>query len=107
MLFRSADIISTYTDAALNTLAEWHSQCGDDAKVSFKIEASGYQTEDFLNEWSTAMNDMLGENALTAEAAMTLNVKQTVTGSVSTNETTTSPTLIKVNGVWYILDEGV
>ena len=53
------------------------------------------------------MNDMLGENALTAEAAMTLNVKQTVTGSVSTNETTTSPTLIKVNGVWYILDEGV
>jgi hypothetical protein len=102
-----SDIISTYDDAARNTRAEWHAGCGDDAKVSFKIEASGYQTEDFLNEWSTAMNDMLGENALTAEAAMTLNVKQTVTGSVSTNETTTSPTLIKVNGVWYILDEGV
>lgn len=102
-----AEIITTYTDATQNTLAEWHSQCGDDAKVSFKIEASSYQSDEFLTEWSAAMNDMLGENVLTAEAAMTLNVTQTVTGSVSTNETTTSPTLIKVNGIWYVLDEGM
>ncbi|MBQ8725320.1 MAG: hypothetical protein IJY74_06610 [Oscillospiraceae bacterium] len=102
-----ADIISTYNDAASNTVASWHAQCGDDAKVSFKIEASGYQTDEFLTEWSDTMNEALGEEVLKAEEAMTLSVKQTVTGSTDTVETVTSPTLIKVNGKWYILDEGV
>ena len=53
------------------------------------------------------MNETLGSNLLNAEEAMTLNVKQTVAGSLNTKETTASPTLIKVNGKWYILDEGV
>ncbi len=102
-----SDIISTYNDAASNTLAQWHAECGDDAKVSFKIEASGYQSDEFLSEWTDTMNETLGSNLLNAEEAMTLNVKQTVAGSLNTKETTASPTLIKVNGKWYILDEGV
>lgn len=101
------EVISTYADAINNTKAQWKAECGNDAKVSFKIEASGEQSAQFLTEWSDTMNEAIGSELLTAEEAMTLNVTQTVTGSADTIETINTPTLIKVNGSWYILDEGI
>lgn len=101
------EIISTYADAINNTKAQWQAGCGSDAKVSFKIEASGEQSAQFLTEWSDTMNQAIGSEVLTAEEAMTLNVTQTITGSSGTEETVNTPTLIKVNGSWYILDEGI
>ncbi len=101
-----SEIIATYTDAINNTLASWKASCGSNVKVSFQIEASAEQNKDFLTEWSQTMNATIGEDVLTAQDAMTLEVVQTVTGSSNTQKTTIHPTLIKVNDTWYILDEG-
>lgn len=101
------DIIATYDDAIRNTLAEWENSCGDDVKVAFHIEASSEQSPEFLTEWSNGMNSMVGENALTAKKAITLQVTQTISGASGTKESVTMPTLILVNDRWYILDEGV
>lgn len=102
-----AEIIATYDDAINNTLAVWKAECGSNVKVSFKIRASGEQSPEFLTEWSQTMNDAIGSEVLEAQEALTLEVTQTVTGSSSSQETTTNPTLIRVNNVWYILDEGI
>lgn len=102
-----AEIIETYNDAINNTKANWKAKCGDNAKVSFKIISSGNQTEDFLKEWNDNMNSIVGDSNLSATEAITLNVEQTVTGSTNTIESTNTPTLIKVNDKWYILDEGI
>lgn len=103
----TADIITTYDDAIQNTLSEWEKSCGDHVKVAFHIEASSEKTEDFLTEWSDSMNSVIGENVLTAQKALTLQVTQTISGDSGTKESTTMPTLIQVNDTWYILDEGV
>lgn len=101
-----AEIIETYNDAINNTKANWNAKCGNDAKVSFKITASGEQTEEFLKEWNENMGAIVGSGKLNAEEAFTLNVEQTVTGSSGSIESNNTPTLIKVNNKWYILDEG-
>lgn len=101
-----SEVIGTYQDAVNNTLAAWKAACGSNVKVSFQIEASGEQTEDFLTEWSQTMNEAIGEEVLTAQEALTLQVTQTVTGDNGTKETQLNPTLIRVNDAWYILDEG-
>ena len=102
-----SDVISTYADAINNTKSQWQASCGSDAKVSFQIKASGEQSDEFLKEWSDTMNEVIGSDVLVAEEAITLNVEQTVTGSSGTEESINTPTLIKVNGSWYILDEGI
>ena len=101
-----AEVIATYTDAINNTLATWEADCGSNVKVSFQIKASGTQSEEFLTEWSQTMNDAIGSEVLEAQEAITLEVDQTITGSSGYIETTSKPTLIRVNDVWYILDEG-
>ncbi len=101
-----AEIIATYDDAINNTLATWKADCGTNVKVSFKIKASAEQSDEFLAEWSQAMNDTIGSEALNAQEALTLEVVQTVLGDSGSKETTIHPTLIKVNDAWYILDEG-
>jgi hypothetical protein len=100
------EIVETYADAINNTLATWHADCGSDAKVSFQITGSSEQTEELLEQWSESMNSTIGEDVLEATEAMMLEVTQTVTGSDGTQETVTNPVLIKINGDWYILDEG-
>ncbi|MBQ8514855.1 MAG: hypothetical protein IJ496_05600 [Ruminococcus sp.] len=100
------EVIETYQDAVNNTVASWKADCGSNVKVSFQIEASGEQTEAFLTEWSDTMNEALGEEVLSAQEALTLQVTQTVTGDNGTKETQLRPTLIRVNDAWYILDEG-
>ncbi len=100
------EVIATYSDAINNTKANWKAQCGDNAKVSFKIVSSGDQTEEFLQKWNDNMGSIVGSGELNAEEAVTLNVEQTVTGSGGSIETNNTPTLIKVNSKWYILDEG-
>ncbi len=101
-----AEVIETYNDAINNTKANWNAQCGSNAKVSFKIVSSGDQTEEFLKEWNESMGSIVGIGKLNAEEAITLNVEQTVTGSSGSIESNNTPTLIKVNSKWYILDEG-
>lgn len=100
------DIVATYNDAILNTLANWEASCGENVRVAFHIEASAEQSPEFLEEWSTNMNTLIGTDAMEAQEAMTLQVTQKITGASSTEETEITPTLIKVNDVWYILDEG-
>lgn len=100
------EVIETYNDAINNTKANWSAQCGNNAKVSFKIVSSGDQTEEFLKEWNESMGSIVGSGKLNAEEAITLNVEQTVTGSNGSIESNNTPTLIKVNSNWYILDEG-
>lgn len=100
------EVIETYNDAINNTKANWSAQCGSNAKVSFKIVSSGNQTEEFLKEWNESMGSIVGSGKLNAEEAITLNVEQTVTGSSGSIESNNTPTLIKVNSNWYILDEG-
>ena len=102
-----ADIVDTYEDAINNTKAQWMARCGSDAKVSFQIEASGEQTEEFLTELGNNMNETIGSDAITVEEAMTLSVAQTVTGSNGTLEAVKTPTLVKINSSWYIIDEGI
>lgn len=100
------DIIATYNDAIQNTLANWEAACGENVKVAFHIEASSEQSPEFLTEWSENMNALIGTDTLTAQEAMTLQVTQRITGDSSTEESVITPTLIKVNDAWYILDEG-
>lgn len=101
------EIISTYTDAINNTRASWRAQCGDDAKVSFKIESSGDEPAEFLNQWNQNIGSYLGDGSITAEEAVVLNVSQTIKGSIGSLESNNKPILIKVEGIWYILDEGI
>ncbi len=101
------EVIETYADAINNTKASWQAKCGADAKISFKIDASGEVSQEVLTELSDSINNAIGKDVYHAEEGMTLNVTQTVKGSSGTLETVNTPTLIKVNGNWYILDEGV
>ncbi|MGN0632052.1 MAG: hypothetical protein ACI4JN_12070 [Ruminococcus sp.] len=101
------EIISTYSDAISNTVSSWRAECGNDAKVSFKIESSGDEPDEFLTQWNENIGSSLGNGGLTAEEAILLNVSQTVKGSSGSLESNNTPILIKVNGVWYILDEGI
>lgn len=100
-------VISTYSDAIKNTKASWQAKCGSDAKISFRIDASSDVSEEVLSQLSDTVNETLGEGVYNAEEGMTLSVTQTVKGSSGTDETVNTPTLIKVNGKWYILDEGI
>ncbi len=100
------EIIKTYNDAINNTKTEWQAKCGDDAKVSFQITASGEEPEEFLKNWNDNVGSLCDEQ-LTAEEALRLNVTQTVKGQKDNIESNNSPILIKVNGHWYILNEGI
>ena len=99
------DVISTYQQAITNTMASWKQQCGDDVTVSFAIKGMSEQSQDFLTEWTDDMNEMIGEDQVHAQDAVTLNVERTLTGSKGTQTETISPTLIQVDGFWYILQE--
>ena len=99
------DVISTYQQAITNTMASWKQQCGDDVTVSFAIKGMSEQSQDFLTEWTDDMNEMIGEDKVHAQDAVTLNVERTLTGSKGTQTETISPTLIQVDGLWYILQE--
>ena len=99
------DVISTYQQAITNTMASWKQQCGDDVTVSFAIKGMSEQSQDFLTEWTDDMNEMIGEDKVHAQDAVTLNVERTLTGSKGTQTETISPTLIQVDGFWYILQE--
>ena len=89
------DVISTYQQAITNTMASWKQQCGDDVTVSSAIKGMSAQSQDFL----------IGEDKVHAQDAVTLNVERTLTGSKGTQTETISPTLIQVDGFWYILQE--
>lgn len=102
-----SEIISTYTDAVNNTRSSWRAECGDDAKVSFQIEASADEPSEFLEQWNTNVGSLLGDGGISAEEAVMLNVSQTIEGSKGSAVSENTPILIKVNGKWYILDEGV
>ena len=99
------DVIATYQQAITNTMASWKQQCGDDVTVSFAIKGMSEQSQDFLTEWTDDMNEMIGEDKVHAQDAVTLNVERTLTGSKGTQTETISPTLIQVDGFWYILQE--
>ena len=99
------DVISTYQQAITNTMASWKQQCGDDVTVSFAIKGMSEQSQDFLTEWTDDMNEMIGEDQVHAQDAVTLSVERTLTGSKGTQTETISPTLIQVDGFWYILQE--
>lgn len=99
------DVISTYQQAITNTMATWKQQCGDDVTVSFAIQGMSEQSQDFLTEWTDDMNEMIGEDQVHAQDAVTLSVERTLTGSNGTQTETISPTLIQVDGIWYILQE--
>ena len=86
-------------------MASWKQQCGDDVTVSFAIKGMSEQSQDFLTEWTDDMNEMIGEDKVHAQDAVTLNVERTLTGSKGTQTETISPTLIQVDGLWYILQE--
>jgi len=86
-------------------MASWKQQCGDDVTVSFAIKGMSEQSQDFLTEWTDDMNEMIGEDQVHAQDAVTLNVERTLTGSKGTQTETISPTLIQVDGFWYILQE--
>ncbi|MDE6021665.1 MAG: hypothetical protein K2H01_11810 [Ruminococcus sp.] len=101
------EIIETYLDAAKNTKATWMAKCGDDAKVSFQIISSVEEPEEFLKNWNDNVGSLNKTDKLVAEEALNLNVKQTVTGMNGTYQTENSPIVIKINGKWYILDEGI
>ena len=69
------DVISTYQQAITNTMASWKQQCGDDVTVSFAIKGMSEQSQDFLTEWTDDMNEMIGEDQVHAQDAVTLNVE--------------------------------
>lgn len=100
------DIKSSFEENAISTVTEWRADYGEDVQVSFSVDGKSDLTEEFLTQWENEMNSMTGENTLDAEKAVTLSVKQVLKGSQGTVETTTRPTLILVNGEWYILDDG-
>ena len=63
------------------------------------------QSDEFLTEWTEDMNEMLGADTVHAEDAVTLQVERTLKGSEDTITEILSPTLIQVDGLWYILQE--
>lgn len=100
------DIIAIYQQAIADTMADWRLQCGTDVSVSFSITGMSEQSEDFLTEWTEDMNEMLGEDAVHAEQAITLQVERTLEGNSKTMTEVLTPTIIEIDGLWYILDEG-
>jgi hypothetical protein len=100
-----SDVIATYEQAIADTMADWEEQCGEDISISFSITGMSEQSEDFLTEWTEDMNEMLGEDTVHAQSAVTLQVERTIKGSSDTLTETLNPTLIEVDGVWYILQE--
>lgn len=102
-----SEVVSTYSDAINNTVSSWRAQCGNDAKVSFKIESSGNEPDAFLDEWNKNVGSLLGDGGISAEEAVMLNVTQTVKGSQGSLVSENTPVLIKISGKWYILDEGI
>lgn len=99
------DVIDTYQQAIADTMADWRNQCGTDVSVSFSITGMSEQSDAFLTEWTEDMNEMLGADTVHAEDAVTLQVERTLKGSKNTITEVLSPTLIQVDGLWYVLQE--
>ena len=99
------DVIDTYQQAIADTMADWRERCGMDVSVSFAITGMAEQSDAFLTEWTEDMNEMLGEDTVHAEDAVTLQVERTLKGSKDTITEILSPTLIQVDGLWYVLQE--
>lgn len=99
------DVVNTYQQAIADTMADWREQCGTDVSVSFSITGMSEQSDEFLTEWTEDMNEMLGADTVHAEDAVTLQVERTLKGSEDTITEILSPTLIQVDGLWYILQE--
>ncbi len=95
------DVISTYQQAITNTMASWKQQCGDDVTVSFAIKGMSEQSQDFLTEWTDDMNEMIGEDQVHAQDAVTLSVERTLTGSKGTQTETISPDTD--SGRWFLV----
>lgn len=99
------DVVNTYQQAIADTMADWRERCGTDVTVSFSITGMSEQSDAFLTEWTEDMNEMLGADMVHAEDAVTLQVERTLKGSKDTITEILSPTLIQVDGLWYILQE--
>ncbi len=99
------DVVNTYQQAIADTMADWRERCGTDVTVSFSITGMSEQSDAFLTEWTEDMNEMLGADTVHAEDAVTLQVERTLKGSKDTITEILSPTLIQVDGLWYILQE--
>lgn len=99
------DVIATYQQAIADTMADWRERCGMDVSVSFAITGMAEQSDAFLTEWTEDMNEMMGEDTVHAEDAVTLQVERTLKGSKDTITEILSPTLIQVDGLWYVLQE--
>lgn len=100
-----SDVIATYEQAIADTMADWRLQYGTDVTVSFAITGMSEHSDEFLQEWTEDMNAMIGEDAVHAEDAVTLQVERTLEGSEGTITETLFPSLIQVDGIWYILEE--
>lgn len=99
------DVIDIYQQAIADTMADWRNQCGTDVSVSFSITGMSEQSDAFLTEWTEDMNEMLGADMVHAEDAVTLQVERTLKGNQNTITEILSPTLIQVDGLWYVLQE--
>ncbi|MCD7958593.1 MAG: hypothetical protein LUF89_03525 [Ruminococcus sp.] len=95
------EVIATYDDACVNTITVWEESYGEGISLEYEIIGTSTPDEDGINEWNTNIEI----DALAIQDAITLQVELTVTGSVSGNVLIYYPTLAKMDGEWYILEE--
>lgn len=95
------DVVATYTDACANSLSAWESSYGAPVTLSYTIDGASAPDQTDVDEW----NENIELEELQITQAATLQVTLTITGADSSGTQTTSPTVVQMEGQWYILEE--
>ena len=94
---------ATYNQIAANLVDYWKELYGSNVQVTFSINNLEQQSDATVAELNTALE----ETGCVAEQVVILTVTQKFSGSAGEAETIIQPTMIQVEGNWYLIDPAI
>lgn len=97
------DEIAAYNQTAASLVEYWRGLYGSNVQVTFSVNSLEQQSDAAVAE----LNTSLKETGCVVEQAVVLTVTQKLSGSAGEAETMIQPTMIQVEGNWYLIDPAI
>ena len=97
------DEIAAYNQTAASLVEYWRGLYGSNVQVTFSVNSLEQQSDAAVAE----LNTSLKETGCVVEQAVVLTVTQKLSGSAGEAETMIQPTMIQVEGNWYLIDSAI
>lgn len=95
--------IAAYNQTAASLVEYWRGLYGSNVQVTFSVNSLEQQSDAAVAE----LNTSLKETGCVVEQAVVLTVTQKLSGSAGEAETMIQPTMIQVEGNWYLIDPAI